>query len=410
MLILDDTWMGEGLGFMSAEAARWLLVGMRADRAVFFNLRRSKFDWTRYFSGLGGVQWHLRGESATHLRRSRKPTWIKNVSHAVAQLALPGASGDVVLDCEDVDCPMVAGELLGSSLSEQRIQRVDLRGDKVRATIDEVWPFLHRVRNGLLHEISPAQSASDGCLSCALFALMQPRKALWSELASMPALASGPAALCLMIRTGYAEAQACDPAQPNATGHKPDALSIDRRYWHLPRCPGSSFHRHGITKLSWSTPPGGTRQVLIRDALDCMDGAVIGQRLRSSRRRRRPHALLLTDGPYLQSHLLERRPASHEDAAAAGRVQLIATPGVGIDPTNNFRPQQNFTGTNLRKVAADFWLQGFCQCSLVLIPSAFYNAAVMRGGRGAFVPREGGAPMKCGKLMPPCDELWNTNN
>ena len=76
-----------------------------------------------------------------------------------------------------------------------------------------------------------------------------------------------------------------------------------------------------------------------------------------------------------------------------GRRAFI-TPGVGVDPTNEYRDgnpraglarprvqqtgRQDLAERNLIKVSLDYYIQGFCLSSITLRPSAFYAAAGLR--------------------------------
>ena len=71
------------------------------------------------------------------------------------------------------------------------------------------------------------------------------------------------------------------------------------------------------------------------------------------------------------------RPVSRRRFCSCGHGTRFATPGTGVDATNGFKAQNN-SATNLFKIAADFYLQGFCHCSAVLGHSAFYEAAAQR--------------------------------
>ena len=72
--------------------------------------------------------------------------------------------------------------------------------------------------------------------------------------------------------------------------------------------------------------------------------------------------------------------------------RAFITPGVGIDPTNEYRDRrtaheqlkgqlvgrQDLADRNLIKVSLDYYIQGFCLSSMTLRPSAFYAAAGLR--------------------------------
>lgn len=79
-------------------------------------------------------------------------------------------------------------------------------------------------------------------------------------------------------------------------------------------------------------------------------------------------------------------------------AKAFITPGVGIDPTNEYRDgvqagaerkaqyggqvlaRQELAERNLIKVSLDYFIQGFCLSAMTLRPSAFYAAATLRTG------------------------------
>ena len=83
---------------------------------------------------------------------------------------------------------------------------------------------------------------------------------------------------------------------------------------------------------------------------------------------------------------------------------MRATDGVGVDPTNDERRDAAAgESRNLRKVASDFYLQGFCACSLTLMPSTFYGSASLRGAATRPPPADGVVSRAlCARLAPSC--------
>ena len=59
------------------------------------------------------------------------------------------------------------------------------------------------------------------------------------------------------------------------------------------------------------------------------------------------------------------------------------------------------------QVVLDFFLQGFCECSLVLLPSAYYNAAAVRGSRGRLRAMAHPHSLDCRRHAPECP--WGAN-
>ena len=219
--------------------------------------------------------------------------------------------------------------------------------------------------------------------------------------------------LCLKIRTGFAEDPRCDPARDGA-----GMYAADLRYHRLPECTErkgssdgpSSFRRSGTRKAKLKWPSG--RQFSLSDALSCLSIVRDGLKLRSasSGRGLLPQALLFTDAPSLQALLVEGHTGEPAGPSEGGGAQqrapgLLAIPGWGIDPTNEYR-RQNATPLNLQKVAADFYLQGACACSLVLMPSAFYDAGASRGAHGAFTGGAARPKVSCTTLREQTSCPW----
>ena len=96
----------------------------------------------------------------------------------------------------------------------------------------------------------------------------------------------------------------------------------------------------------------------------------------------------------------------NEDAerSETGKGGLRATDGVGVDPTNDERRDAAAgEARNLRKVASDFYLQGFCACSLTLMPSTFYGSASLRGAATRPKAADGVVSRAlCARLAPSC--------
>ena len=422
-LTIDDAWSGEGLGFMSGVSAQWLLLAMASGRALFLDFRRSKFASVLHdFRGIDGVDWAAR-PPGTHSR---------------------GAETRIRISCEGI-CPHAQQKMARLLRDRQGARHLRLVGNQLKASLPQLWARLNRAREGEashrprreLSSLTADEASSERCLSCAMFALLQPRSwdtPPWRTLTASLAhpLAPSSAALqhrlsprpqwwlCLKIRTGYAEDRQCDPS-PHGMADSP--ASVDASYLRLPNCGEDAYQRSGVLKrkLRWRRATRSPHQapdiaveprhLNITDALGCVHSAVAAARERGdssavtstgSQPSTPIRALLITDAPGLQRHLLHRAAAM--DIGPPGL--LVATPGIGIDPTSEVR-QQNRSIDNLRKVVMDFRLQGSCLCSLVLLPSAFYEAASIRTRHGAF-EFPGPRPISCEALSKSCpwQGLW----
>ena len=160
----------------------------------------------------------------------------------------------------------------------------------------------------------------------------------------------------------------------------------------LPNCGAGAYQRSGTAgaKPKWA---GGGGLLNVSGALSCI------RRVREHAQKSNlavPPALLVTDAPGLQSHLLAR--------SESGEGDVRATDGVGVDPTNDERRDAAAgEARNLRKVASDFYLQGFCACSLTLMPSTFYGSASLRGAATRPPPADGVVSRAlCARLAPSC--------
>jgi len=235
-----------------------------------------------------------------------------------------------------------------------------------------------------------------GCLSCTIWALFRPRAVLHRALATSPIAVSSPLA-CLKARTMYAEDKrffpdtlpptlaAIDELWQSYSGDLGDTTfwgPRDRLRCHNATAPsaapsaapavGGARRRAG----SGGGGRGGVRSLIVPSgALGCMDSVreVLGPSAR---------LFVAVDAPRLQEIVFRTIGA-----------RAFITPGVGVDPTNEYRDEgqkgiklrqaigkQDLSERNLIKVSLDYYIQGFCLSSLTLRPSAFYGAAGMRTG------------------------------
>ena len=180
------------------------------------------------------------------------------------------------------------------------------------------------------------------CTACLMYATFRPIWAAphWRWLnATIPS----PPRKCLAVRTHYAEDPACFPDE---TPFLPEA--VDRAY----------------------VEPGCT--VWTRVGKRAKDGEVLNITEAVAELGSEP-SLIVTDAPALQRFLIK---AYHH---------TVAIPGTGIDPNSGMSWRRKFnasgqtvSSSNLAKVSLDFWLMGFCECIIILMPSKFYEAALAR--------------------------------
>lgn len=368
-LTIDDSWPGEGMGFMVPAAADWLLVAMATGRALRFNVSRAVgLHWTDFFSGMGGggVGGHDDWPSVEWA-----PPAAGDGGAATVTTNLPGsgmnehsqAKWEPLIDGDTAHVRLVGGmvKVIPDMAARREWRR---RG---------AAPLVDALRNGT--------AAWTACTPCAMAAVLQPKwdRAPWTGAHAL--LPEQPIQHCLKIRTGFAENATHDAAPAGEAARAPD---VDAAY-------AVDDARCGQSKLKLETPGTATPRVFpISAAFTCAAkavGAASAPRavVASDARALVPplqlegggevggevvaaatagaKALLLTDAPGLQAYLRH-----------TGRPWMHATNGTGVDPTNTIKSQNN-TASNVAKVVVDYFLQGFCGCSLTLMGSEFYHSA-----------------------------------
>ena len=186
-------------------------------------------------------------------------------------------------------------------------------------------------------------STRKACTSCLMFAAFRPiwTAPAWRRLVdSIPS----PPRRCLAIRTHYAEDPECFP------DNTPLQAQVINRVYLQPNC--SVWRR--VSKRR-----GANGTVLDISAAVAQLG--------------NEPILVVTDAPALQRYLI------------ASYNHTVATQGTGIDPNSGATYRLKFKAgmqtvnpANLAKVGIDFWLMGFCECTLTLMPSQYYDAALSR--------------------------------
>lgn len=262
----------------------------------------------------------------------------------------------------------------------------------------------------------PRGHPSGHCYSCAVWAMFRPRHVLHRALAGSPIAMNAPLA-CLKARTMYAEDKrffpdtlplrlpAIDQLWRSYSGNLGDYT-----FWgprdrlrcrnsshasHAAQHEGSEWRMHRVArgrgaragKARGGSPDESSAPlslVMPSGALTCLETVrqAMGARAR---------LFVAVDAPRLQEVIF------HELGERA-----FITPGVGVDPTNEYRDEahqrsvarglprhdrkpagqvegeQDLSERNLIKVSLDYYIQGFCLSSLTLRPSAFYRAAAQR--------------------------------
>ncbi|KAL1510577.1 hypothetical protein AB1Y20_006878 [Prymnesium parvum] len=348
VLVIRDYWKNVGMGFMPEHVASVLRFAIQTGIYIYFE-NYGRYDWTRYFYGYMGldVRW-------TTARRSAWERKFASVGGCVRrEVEVWHEDGSRIGDEE-------WEQTVTHLLSNTSVQFIEVHGQATTFNYNRVLaPALRGAARGRESHADPLGT----CTPCAMWAMYRPRPALARELLGTPVVAAAPL-VCLKGRTMYAEDKRF---LPDST--PPDLASIDRlwtTYSDALQMGDETYWgpRPRLRCKGRLVPPG--------EALRCLT------KVRSSLG---AHARLFVavDAPRLQQAVSEY-----------AREQVFVTPGVGVDPTNEFRDtkqatlkeqgigKQELTERNLIKVSLDYYIQGFCLASLTLRPSAFYNAARRR--------------------------------
>jgi hypothetical protein len=417
LLVIRDHWVNVGMGFMPSHVATVVLFCLTAGIYVYFE-NYGRYDWARYFYGEGGLDlrwtparqrmWRSRfralNVSRTHVEvwhednsRRGDEEWETSLSQHLANSSARWIHVNgwaTTINWRRVLQPAfgaaVADFLRRAALSEAA------HGRRLGAT----------AAAGAAASPVSSRGPSWACMSCAIWALFRPRAVLRRALATSPIASSAPL-VCLKARTMYAEDKRFFPDTTPPTLEAIDKLWLsysgqmgDVTFWgprERLRCvnhtaaagggggsggAGGGGAGHVDRPLAAPSRAALSRAarglVLPSSTLHCME------RVRSALGKDRARLFVAVDAPRLQETIF----------LLMGERAFI-TPGVGVDPTNEYRDEkqtslrlqkpknqgsgeQDLSERNLIKVSLDYFIQGFCLSAMTLRPSAFYAAAGLR--------------------------------
>ena len=375
LLVIRDHWINVGMGFMPSHVATVVLFCLSAGIYVYFE-NYGRYDWTRYFHGMSGLDlrwtparqrmWRLRFRSVniskTHVEvwhedgsRRGDEEWEETLSHHLANSsvrwihlngwattinwrrvlmpAFPKAVEDFRRRVGSRSPTRHAGGPRGGGGSA---------GGGFRRRSGRHAPGRQLGSAELDAAPVPLRGPSMACMSCAVFALFRPRAVLRRALSGSPIASSAPLA-CLKGRTMYAEDKRFFPDSLPPSLDAIDALWTsysghlgDTTFWgprDRLRCfnrTASSLRAHAsgsAPQVAAATTPdpkyGGRSLVLPSAALHCMES------VRAAMSSTRARLFVAVDAPRLQETIF----------LLMGERAFI-TPGVGVDPTNEYRDEK----------------------------------------------------------------------
>lgn len=414
-LVVKTAWFGLGLGHMGNTVAEWLAFAMQVKRVLFIE---ELADWNvlEYFEGHLGMDLRY-GDAEEKMMRERVGGKEKEAILALGALgadestcrkghcrarswaeaktcreykdvdgAKPEYCDGEKIACESADvagwqcepCLQCASDLLQNAKwvtirsdagikPPSLISDPDLKNEALRQFIwqignsnkrDEDWDVLKALTKTVDKSRSqdnnayfPATVAQHPCLRCAFFALMRPRAELaeaWGAVLGSKAADSN-RLQCLKVRTGYPESSTCFPDDTPKSD-----VCVEQIFSH-PTC-SVSYQFHTAVRLVSRTDR--ERHVTIKEALNCL----------ASQKDAFIH--VATDAPVVADYVSLFSPRNH--------ANVFILPGRGVDLNNGYRDTQENSFQNKMKVALDFYVQGWCDDTLMLSPSEYYVAAGMR--------------------------------
>ena len=414
-LVVKTAWFGLGLGHMGNTVAEWLAFAMQVKRVLFIE---ELADWNvlEYFEGHLGMDLRY-GDAEEKMMRERVGGKEKEAILALGALgadestcrkghcrarswaeaktcreykdvdgAKPEYCDGEKIACESADvagwqcepCLQCASDLLQNAKwvtirsdagikPPSLISDPDLKNEALRQFIwqignsnkrDEDWDVLKALTKTVDKSRSqdnnayfPATVAQHPCLRCAFFALMRPRAELaeaWGAVLGSKAADSN-RLQCLKVRTGYPESSTCFPDDTPKSD-----VCVEQIFSH-PTC-SVSYQFHTAVRLVSRTDR--ERHVTIKEALNCL----------ASQKDAFIH--VATDAPVVADYVSLFSPRNH--------ANVFIFPGRGVDLNNGYRDTQENSFQNKMKVALDFYVQGWCDDTLMLSPSEYYVAAGMR--------------------------------
>jgi hypothetical protein len=412
-LVIKTAWFGVGLGHMGGIVAEWLAFAMQLKRVLFIE-ELAEWNVMDYFEGHLGMDLRF-GDGEEIMLRERTGGKGKEATLALGALGADESTcrkghcrarsleeektcrehrdgdgkkpeyceGEKIV-CESADiagwqcepCLQCAADLLQNAKwvtiranagikPPSLVSDPDLKNEELRQHIwqsgkstkrDDDWDMFKVLTKTVDNSPSqdqhfPATVAQHPCLRCAFFALMRPRTELvdaWDAVLGSQAADSN-RLQCLKVRTGYPESTTCFPDDTPKSD-----VCVEQIFSH-PTC-SVSYQFHTAVRLVSRTER--TRYVMIKEALNCL----------ASHKDASIH--LSTDAPVVADYVSLFSPRNH--------ANVFIVPGSGVDLNNGYRTTQEDSFQNKMKVALDFYVQGWCDDTLMLSPSEYYVAAEMR--------------------------------
>uniref|UniRef100_A0A7S4F3G6 Uncharacterized protein n=1 Tax=Chrysotila carterae TaxID=13221 RepID=A0A7S4F3G6_CHRCT len=313
ILLVRDQWINVGMGFIPGHVGNLLHFVMMTGIHIYFE-NYGKYDWQKYFYGYGGLD--------TRWTKAKHRLWAARF--ATAGIASPTRI-DVYqeyLQTGDEDWE----EHLAAALSNSSIRWILIEGQATTINWNRVLkPALEpavavRLRAAPLLPLLPMTATPWVCGGCGLWAMFRPRRVLRERLKPSPVGRHAPLA-CFKARTLYAEDKAFFPDD------LPEGLEAADRLW-------LNYNaRMGDNGLVWGPRPRlrcdariGASAALHKQVV--IPPSVAVRCMQKVRAELSPAArvFVAVDAPRLQQILF----------SSLGDKAFI-TPGVGIDPTNEFR-------------------------------------------------------------------------
>ena len=386
LLVIRDHWKNVGMGFMPSHVATLILFALSAGVYVYVE-NYGRYDWTRYFVGHAGLDlrwtpakqrvWKQRFAAAgvvrTHVEvwhedgsRRGDEEWEERLSAHLANASCRWIS--VNGWATTINWKRVLQPAMPAAVSAFRRRADAARARAVRAAAARAAADGERPSNGT----SAGESTRNGetylhggvgpvplrggpswlCISCTVWAMFRPRAVLRRALDASPIGSSTPLA-CIKARTMYAEDKRFFPDTLPPTLTAIDALwdsysgqLADTTFWG----PRDRLRCHNVSAPKPShalSPKEAARKPLVAPsaALGCMES--IRSALGSHSR-----LFVAVDAPRLQETIFRHVQVRAARACAFMREAAISqallssvlaqgrafiTPGVGIDPTNEYR-------------------------------------------------------------------------
>ena len=355
VLVIRDRWQNVGMGFIPFHVSDVIKFALWSGIYVYFE-NYGRYDWQKYFYGYGGLD--------TRWTAARQSLWESRFANMNASKQTIDVINEVTRKGDEE-----WETTLLNALVDPLKKFITLNGQATTISWQRVFALAMKKIPDSEHALIPRNLPGD-CSHCTFWANFRPRRVLRSLLVDSPIGRNQPL-VCLKARTMYAEDKRYFPDNLDMNLEAADQL------W-------ASYNGKWGDLGFWGPRPrlrcrqkgeNASTIVLPSKAVKCMNDIreYIGPQTR---------IFVAVDAPRFQRILLEE----------LGTVSYI-TPGVGVDPTNEYRDvvnretrayasqelgAQDLAEQNLIKVSLDFFIQGFCVAAMTLRPSAFYHAATTR--------------------------------